>query len=163
MTITLSIIKKNIQKFQEWLSERGAQVFAPTNEYELIRFKSGEETSIIYRKKSGDLTFVGSAKEAFEKFRINGDWRAIPATKRRKNGTSHEIRFLLKRDGDRCFFCNGVMTTEDISREHLIAITHGGPDHVSNIVLAHNKCNQRAGHLSLIEKINIHVNARINK
>ncbi|MBY0483472.1 hypothetical protein [Nitrosomonas sp.] len=85
MTITLSILRKHIPKFREWLSERGAQVLEPTNEWELIRFKSGQETSVIYKNKAGALTFVGISKEAFEKFRINGDWRAVPATKRRKN------------------------------------------------------------------------------
>lgn len=43
----------------------------------------------------------------------------------------------------------------------VVPIAHGGPDHISNMVLAHRKCNEEAGHLSGREKIEIHVQARL--
>ena len=149
-------------KFIEWLTARGAQIIEPTNEWEVVRFRSGDVTSIVYRNARGRTRMTGDAPVAWEAF-INGtSWRAIPATSRRKSMTSM-IRTIIRRDGYLCFFCQRLVDVESASAEHLVPVTHGGPNHISNLVLAHQLCNQRAGHLSAAEKIRIHVAAVLNR
>jgi hypothetical protein len=158
MTIAERITKKAAE-FRSWLSGCGAQVLEPTNEWELIRFKAGNDTCVIYRNKAGRVTFSGVSEAAWKAFTNSTAWRAAPATKRRK--VSPHITALRKRDGNLCFFCQRYVDEEHESVEHLVSVTHGGPNHISNLFLAHKGCNAKAGHLSAPEKITIHVNAVI--
>lgn len=73
------------------------------------------------------------------------------------------IRALRTRDGDLCFFCQRTVSQDNESAEHLVPVTHGGPNHISNLFLAHKGCNGQAGHLSAPEKIRIHVRAVIER
>ena len=152
-------ITMKVKDFGDWLSGVGAQVLEPTNEWEVMRFKAGDVTSVIYRNKVGGVTHSGVSKEAWEAFCTGKAWRAMPATRRKR--MSPVIKTLRKRDGDLCFFCNKKVGQENESVEHLIAITHGGTNHISNLLLAHRTCNANAGHLSAMEKIKIHVHAVI--
>lgn len=154
-------VERRIKKFKKWLKDRGAEVLSTTNQWELVRFKSGSETSIIYTSKTGKLTFTGEAKTAFDNYKYCGPWRAMKATKRKPTNKSPELRTLLDRDGDLCFYCQEKMPDDDMSREHLLSLVHGGSYHMSNIVLAHRKCNNDAGSLSVMEKINIHIQAKL--
>jgi 5-methylcytosine-specific restriction endonuclease McrA len=150
--------KKNITKFVAWLSTNGAEVLAVTNEWEIVRFRANGDLGVIYKNKVGRLTFQGSSEEAAMAFINNTPWRGNKATKRRTKG-SVIARTLIKRDGSLCFFCQLPMSEDNQSVEHLVAVTHGGPNHMSNFVLAHRGCNSDAGHLSAMEKIRIHVNS----
>jgi hypothetical protein len=152
-------ITKRAKEFGDWLSGVGAQVLEPTNEWEVLRFKAGSTTSIIYRHKVGGVTYSGLAKEAWEAFCSGKAWRAAPATKRKP--MKPIIAALRKRDGDLCFYCCKEVGRENESAEHLVSITHGGPNHISNLFLTHRTCNARAGHLSAPEKIKQHVYAVI--
>ena len=58
----------------------------------------------------------------------------------------------MARDGDNCFFCRKPLAG-DLTVEHLVALAHGGPNHISNLVCAHAACNHEAGHLSVAEKV----------
>lgn len=150
---TAKRLSTRIDKFHAWLKARGAEVLIPTNEWEVLRFRTNSGTSIIYRNKSDRLTFTGDAEFVLHAFMNNGTWRAIPATKRKLKSTP-VCRALRERDGDDCFYCRKPVEVEDESIEHLVAITHGGPDHIANMVLAHRApCNAEAGHLSVMEKI----------
>jgi hypothetical protein len=149
-------VKAQLINFRAFLNERGAEVLEPTNEWELVRFKSGKTTSIVYTKKNGIVTFLGDAFNAWTAFKTNGSWRAAPVS-RSKKSSKPSIATLRKRDGDLCFFCLHEVSEEDESEEHLLSVTHGGPNHIANKVLAHKKCNLLAGSLSLSDKIKIHV------
>ena len=60
------------------------------------------------------------------------------------------------RDGDKCFYCNDPFSDEKPrTREHLVAATAGGPNHISNLFHACGPCNHTAGHLSAPEKIRL--------
>lgn len=159
MNTALRITKK-VADFRDWLSGCGAQVLEPTNEWELVRFKTGDETSIIYRNKVGGVRYCGSAEIAWKSFSSGATWRAKAPTSRRKR-MSPMIRSLRVRDGDLCFYCQKITSEDNQSVEHLVAITHGGPNHISNLFLAHKGCNAAAGHLSAPEKIRMHVMAVI--
>lgn len=150
----------NLDKFKAWLVSRGAELLTTTNEWELVRFKSGPVASIIYTNKQGKLSYVGEANTAYKAYKLGESWRAMKPTIRKR---SVLISSLLERDGCLCFYCLEPTTDEDRTREHLVAITHGGPDHISNMVLAHKVCNEKASHLSVREKISIHVCAVISQ
>ena len=44
-----------------------------------------------------------------------------------------------------------------------ISRSHGGPDHMDNMALAHEKCNFEAANWPLVVKIKMHVEARRGK
>jgi hypothetical protein len=151
-TLNRKQFEARLEKFTAWLTERGADLLTPTNEWELLRFRTENGASIVYTNKHGHLTWTGQAAEAFLAFVSNRSWRAVPASQRRRK-SSVACQALRKRDGDDCFFCHLPVAVEDESAEHLVSITHGGPDHIANMALAHRECNRAAGHMSLMEKI----------
>lgn len=143
-------------KFEAFLVERGAQILQPTNEWEVLRFKTSRGTSIVYCNARGGITLTGEVHAAWTAFEKSGPWRATPAPKKRITGRDRTLPMfnaLLKRDGAACFYCGELTDDADRTLEHLVPRAHGGPDHISNLVLAHRRCNANAGHLSAMEKI----------
>lgn len=49
---------------------------------------------------------------------------------------------LLDRDGKRCKYCGA---TKNLTADHVIAITLGGSNHISNLVVACRSCNSSKG------------------
>lgn len=144
----------SVARFRVWLAERGAEVLEPTNPYEVIRFRAGGCVSVIYRNQRGAISsMVGEAQNAWESFRNSGSWTAGNAAPRRP--LTPKMRAVIARDGEECFFCGRHVDQEHASLEHLVSRTHGGPNHVANLVLAHKSCNQKAGTLSAIEKVRL--------
>ena len=68
---------------------------------------------------------------------------------------------MIERDGTCCFYCGNEMG-DDITVEHLIALSCGGKNDLSNMVLAHQKCNQEVRNLPISEKIKVAIKNRIN-
>lgn len=149
---------KRLKDFSDWLTRNGGEVLAPTNEWELLRFRGNTGTSIVYTNKRSDLSFTGEAGAAWEAFRKAQPWRANPAaSRRRSSGSDVTQRALRERDGDLCFACGDYVTDEEASTDHLVAATSGGPSHIANYVLMHVLCNRRCGHMSAAAKIAMHV------
>lgn len=148
---TASQLTKKLTAFKEFLTSRGAQVLVPTNEYEVIRFKAGSAIAIVYRKATGQLTYEGVARAALNAFESGGPWTAGVKTPRKRR-SNPVIGRLLERDGENCFLC-GLPLGDDLTEEHLVPVTAGGPNHIANKALAHKGCNLRMGHLSVMEKI----------
>lgn len=153
---SLAHLTSRREKFEAFLVERGAQILQPTNEWEVLRFKTSRGTSIVYCNARGGVTPTGESTAAWQAFEKNGPWRATPAPKKRQSGrdkTLPLLHALLQRDGPACFYC--IRATDEGNRtlEHLVPRAHGGPDHLSNLVLAHRECNAGAGHRSAMEKI----------
>lgn len=162
MTTTAAILEKRLAAFSAFLCERGASIISPTNEWEVLRFKGSNGVSIVYKNSVGGVKFTGDAAAAWKAFQSRDDsYRAAPRAKRKN--IRPEIRTLRERDGSLCFYCQRLVSDENATQEHLVAITHGGPDHISNKVLSHKSCNQAAGHMSAMEKIRIHVRAVLAK
>lgn len=147
-------VRPRIPHFEKWLTERGASVESPTSEWELVRFRHGTKTAIVYTSAKGFVTYTGGAGDAFLAFLYQDSWRAMEV-KRGKPSSGVYAR-LRQRDGDACFYCGNFVSQEDESVEHLLSVTHGGPSHLANYALAHKKCNAEAGHLSLQQKIAAH-------
>lgn len=145
-------IKKKKAAFIEFLAANGAEILTATNEYEVLRFRANGETSVLYRNKQGELTGTGDMGNAYRAFIGGHKWVGAQKNKATIIKRTPKVKTLLKRDGTNCFYC-GKPLNGDISLEHLVSRAHGGPNHISNLVLAHRQCNADAGHLSAAEKI----------
>jgi len=160
-------VQPRIAAFREWLTRAGAEVLPPTNQWEAVRFRDGAITSIIYTNAKGGATFTGSALVAWEAFKNQQYWRAsdTPPKIKRVSGKKRD-RFVLairERDGHDCFFCAREVDEEHESVEHLVNVADGGPNHISNMFLAHTLCNMEAGAASAVEKIKIFHASRVKR
>lgn len=145
-------------KFKNWLMNAGCEILPSTNEYERIRWK-GESTGVIYT--SGN-TSGKYAKQAINEFNMGKAYTGGPISTGRKKNYVRQKRSLIKRDGSDCFFC-GKPLGEDITVEHLIPLTSGGANRLSNLVLAHDACNTLAGTMSIVDKVKLAIELRHEK
>lgn len=145
----------NIEKFKKWLTQMGVEVLPVTNQYEALRFK-GREVGVYY--KSGKVANSYTA-EAIKCFRQKKKWNGKPINVGRKNTYRKEKAKLIERDGTDCFLC-GKPLEEDITLEHLIALSSGGKNNLSNMVLMHEKCNQEVSNAPINEKVNLAITYR---
>ena len=145
----------NIDKFNQWLSERGCEILPPSNQYEKLRFK-GREIGIIYTtgRTNGDF-----ANKAIYAFNNKKKWEGSPIKTGRYPNYKKEKKALLGRDGTRCFYCGKEMG-DDITIEHLIALSAGGKNSLSNMVLAHKECNEKVGNIPISKKVDIAIKNR---
>lgn len=67
---------------------------------------------------------------------------------------------LRARDGDVCWLCAGRLDFSAVpnsgkapTREHLVAVSRGGPDTLDNLVLCHPGCNKQLGNRPLADKL----------
>lgn len=148
----------DIAKLKLWLQGYGCEIIPVTSDYEAIRFK-GSQVGVLY--KSGNVSNHYTSK-ALECFHSGKKWDGGPVSTGRHAGYKKQKLQLLKRDGSACFFC-GELLGEDITVEHLVALTAGGTNQISNMVLAHEKCNQAAGTLSISEKVARAIKFRVEK
>lgn len=150
--------KKRLKQFRNWLEVNGAEILAPTNEYELLRFRAKGATHVLYRNKNWSTVTCSTGEtvhEAWTAHCTSQSWRAGPSQRARlrKKRDAH-VDALLLRDGDECFFC-GVELAGDMTIEHFVGRTHNGPNHMSNLALAHEDCNKKAGSLSVVDKFKL--------
>ena len=157
-----------LHSFLAFLSEQGAEIGKPTNQYEVVRYrywhpedrKAG--THIVYAKENGRLTFTGSTREHYSAFMKNESLGGKLVTKKSsaKPSKSKDIREkLLQRDGNDCWFC-GTHMGDDCTIEHLIPKSKGGRNILSNYALAHASCNQKAANIPLVEKMALRAKMR---
>ena len=146
-----------LSRFKDWLSERGAEVLRPTNQYEVVRYRAGDATHVVYRNDHGkSWKAVNGANEAVRAFQSGGSWTApIQRTKKRPSLSTKMYFALVERDTSACFYCGHHVTEDEATIEHLVARSMGGPNHIANYVLAHAHCNQTAGNLSVAEKVRL--------
>jgi hypothetical protein len=143
-----------ILAFNNWLARCGAQVLAPTNPWEVARFKANGGTHVIYTNKHKHIKAAGFAKKALDGFR-NGRRVDMGIVKTPREAYGKYKPALLIRDGRCCFYCFQDMPNDDMTVEHLIALDKGGPNTMENMVLAHGQCNKNADNLPVIRKIQI--------
>lgn len=143
-----------IEEFKQWLQQQGAEVLAPTNQYEVLRIRARGRVHIAYKNKNSLTTwpdFLKECRHVFERGgRMDMGLTATPRTPAAKYRAA-----LLERDGRGCFFCTEEMPNEDMTVEHLVPVHKGGPNHTDNMALAHAKCNAAADNLPLMKKIAI--------
>lgn len=140
---------KKEKKFITWLNKMGAEVLDPTNQFEVIRFKTQNGVSVIYTGKKG-ITFTGESKEAWHAFDAGRSWKAVD--RKRKNLRAKKSR-LAARDGKKCFAHGTKRNFDDLTVEHLLNFSHGGNDNESNLVLMCKSANEELGNLPLAKKL----------
>jgi hypothetical protein len=145
----------NIDNFKDWLILQGAEILPKTNEYESLRFK-GKEVGVVYTSGKTSNNYTLNAVTCFLRKK---KWNGKPINVGRKPGYYKEKVKLIERDGTKCFYCD-VEMEEDITLEHLIPLVSGGKNTLSNMVLCHEKCNQEAGILTIIEKVRMAISKR---
>lgn len=145
---------KKLAAFKSWLAMRGAELLVPTNEWEIVRFKAQGVTAVVYQNSGGRLSLVGPAEEAWTAYRTGKSWDGAAKVVSRAKRTPL-VKALIARDGHDCFFCGKPMEAGDETVEHLVPIICGGTNHIANLALAHARCNQEGGNLSVVEKIRL--------
>lgn len=143
--------------FIKWLEAAGAEILAPTNEWEVLRFRANGRTSIIYRRDHGRISsWTGDAPSAWRAFQLGVGWSAgASRSKLNRTKTRQRVAALLKRDGRACFYCGVDLEEGEETLEHIVPRTRGGTHHIANLALAHEGCNQDAGNLSAVEKVKL--------
>lgn len=147
-----------LEKFKTWLGKRGVVILDPTNEWEVVRFKTENGTSVIYTNKRDDLTFTGESEAAFEAWKSGKSWK--PVDRKRKQLRAKKAR-IAARDGKKCFVHNAKMNFDELTIEHLLSFSHGGTDNINNLCLACTPCNDLLGNLPLTKKIEIIIAKRL--
>lgn len=145
-----------VGKFKKFLVNCGGQILHETNEYEVIRCMTDKGVQILYRKQSGLLTWPDELVSAYMAYKSGGKirWRATRKKKVNRKRGPVVVQTLAKRDGCECWFCG--IEFEDLSEatiEHLLNVSNGGNNHISNLVLAHEKCNQQARNMCIADKV----------
>ena len=146
-----------LKVFTQWLRDQGADVLSPLNQWELLRFVANGQTSILYTQKSGRLTWTGETEKAWDCFKNRGKWSPGPKTKKRPEGMQRAqyLEALVARDGQTCWFCGCLLDWLEMTIEHLVSKSVGGPNHLDNFVLACEPCNSEAHTMSVAEKVTL--------
>lgn len=55
---------------------------------------------------------------------------------------------LFQRDRFMCAYCSGLFTSHDLTRDHVMPVSKGGPDTWMNVVTACKPCNNLKGNLA---------------
>lgn len=145
----------DIEKFEKWITDRGAEILPCTNEYELLRFKA-RETGVIYKSGKVNSRYTTHTIECFKK---NKSWWGKPINVGRYPSYRKEKEQIIIRDGTLCFYCDEEMH-DDISLEHLIPLSAGGKNTLGNMVLCHKDCNQNVGNITVVEKVKFAIENR---
>ncbi|MGO4738605.1 HNH endonuclease [Bosea sp. 2KB_26] len=146
-----------LDTFKSWLTECGAVIQPPTSQWEILRVQTCDGVQVVYRNSKEVQTWPESlivAREAFER----GNRMSLSPDMKARKKLRHLIEDLAARDGLWCWFCEvGFLTSDsvEITIEHLVSKSHGGPNHPSNLVIACKPCNTEAGHLSVSEKVGL--------
>lgn len=146
---------KDIASFNDWLIARGAIVDAPTNEWEILRVRTCDGVFVAYRNKAGKETWPEDLLDLREAFEAGRALALSPDLKSRKR-SRHLIEALGERDGLKCWFCDLQWQNPEnanITIEHLVPVCHGGPNHMSNLVLACQACNGAVGNMPVAKKV----------
>lgn len=154
MTNSTLLTANALSRFENYLREHGCEILPASNEYEVLRFRSALGVGVIYTGKKGLSCNVPSVADAVQRFLAGQQWQAGKVKAAANAGTPKRKARLLARDGDRCWFC-GLPLEDDITEEHLVARAQRGHNSLDNIVLTHFKCNERLGHLALVDKIKL--------
>lgn len=128
---------------------------APTNPYEVVRVDTAEGVLVAYRNKRGIETWPEGIDRLRSLYLEGKDVPLSPSQKKRVR-MRHEIETLAERDGLECWFCGYSFLSADsreVTIEHLVSVAHGGPNHLSNLVLACQPCNQEASTLHVAGKV----------
>ena len=144
---------KSVQ-FSRWLEQQGCSLIPTTNEYELVRFECGRGIGVVYAGKRGYSFSSGWVDEAIECYMREKPWNSGTRKVKRSTNDKRKAR-LLERDGCECFFCGKTFPSNELTKEHLLSLSQGGPNTLANMVLACQPCNSEADSMPLHRKVEL--------
>ena len=153
----MSRVPFSIPAFREWLSARGGILLPHTNEWEVVRVDTCHGVLVGHRNKQGAYRFTGELGTLRNDF-TSGRTPAIGPEHKARKRLSYLVDAIAERDGLECWFSGTPFTGSDDERvtiEHLCPRAHGGPDHLSNLVIATQEWNARAGSMSVAQKVRL--------
>lgn len=144
-----------VGKFKKFIVNCGGQLLHETNEYEVIRVQTDTGVHILYRKQSGALTWPSDLIKAYIAYKSGGKvkWRASKKKKVNRKRGPVVVQTIAKRDGEECWFCGHPLEQTEATIEHLLNVSNGGNNHINNLVIAHESCNQQARNMSIADKV----------
>jgi hypothetical protein len=152
----------DLERFRQYLSEAGAELMEPTNQYEVVRYRWLGYVQIVYRNERGILRWMQQTADHYRAMMERRGLSISNGRTRLKSSRKPEIRdALTERDGTSCFFCEDPMVfgvpddRKSATIEHLWPASAGGPNTRNNLVLVCFDCNQKLGDLPLVEKLKI--------
>lgn len=156
--LTVKDWEKKKEGFVKYLQQCCVELLGTTNEWELLRFKHGNITSVIYATKKGGITWSSSGSKVWDRYRKNEAWDASPSIKRtpRIKGSNRRKSVkdkLIDRDGNSCIYCGGIFEPGKLTIEHFLPLSNGGNNSMANLGLACEPCNQAVDSKSVVEKI----------
>jgi len=148
-----SLSKVQLKRFKLWLECSGAELLHEKSRRNLLtaRIKGSAFSLKIIR---GTLIWPRALATAYHCFSEGHPWSGSERNNANYNAQAL-IRAIVERDGANCFFCQKPVPRSDRTVEHLVPRAHGGPNHLSNLFLAHKDCNNAAGSLPATQKIEI--------
>ena len=151
----MQLDEAKIIKFAKWLASCGAEIIAPTSEWELLRVKAKGETLVGYKNSAGKQTWPKPLIE-YNKLRSCGHQPQLgnPVKQLRGNRRAR-IHELARRDGWVCWYCALDVTEDTATVEEICSRQIGGPVHVGNQCLACPDCNRKAGNMTVVEKVRL--------
>jgi len=149
--------EKELTKFRRWLTDQVClEELQPTSEWEIFRFKYEKGVLILYKNAAGQYSVNSNdVHTAFRCCMENNPfpWKIKPVN---RNRTSQYKKSVRMRDGDECFYCGvDVEDEKNMTLEHLLSLAHGGRNRLENMAIAHKKCNEMAGKMSVVEKVKL--------
>ena len=145
----------DMDEFAAYLQSQDAQILPPKS-YEVLRYHHQKYgTAIVHHNKDGRIRFSDVAWEHYKRFRSNVPL-ANPIRTPRLLGhdKAQAVANLMHRDGPVCFYC-GLFLGDDVTIEHILSSIDGGNNTSANCVLAHKRCNEAAGSLPVIYKVEL--------
>lgn len=154
----------DVKAFRGWLAKAGAEVMPSSNTWEVVRFQARGGVHSIHVNKEGRFTAHGFALECVDTFRDNRTPPKMWSDTPKCSGAKKKYRpALLERDGPACFYCGHEMQEHEMTLEHLVSRQVGGPNHLDNMALCHDLCNQKASALPLKQKIELRSKLRAER
>jgi len=149
--------------FKQWLQAHGATIVPKKRDCEVLRFTHGKATGVIVANKARVYKPNETAARYLQLFEGAAHAPDIGArTSKTARKREARVRELTKRDGGDCFYCGKPIDTE-LSIEHLVPKCHSGPEHLSNLCLAHKHCNRRAGNQSVVGKVRLREKLQVKR
>lgn len=140
----------DLDAFRNWLLASGAELMEEINDIEVLRARTRLGILVLAKIKDGRPVgpgpLLGTLTDAFDD-RLPIDLTPVHG---RRKVTAQARKAITLRDGPGCWYCGGDAV---LTIEHLVPRAYGGPNHVSNYVLACAPCNHEAGCLSVAEKV----------
>lgn len=120
----------------------GGQPRREVNRIERLRRRLRALSKYPSEKQRGEISALEWAIPILEKY-VKMKHKSAPPARilYHKHEKKEIVSQLLERDGPECYLCEHLMPYNDMTIDHVIPLSKGGPDIMSNYKLAHELCN----------------------